>query len=217
MRTRLKTTRCGAAYERMSSSDSGRTDVSPRSVFTSTGKKQRTAAMTIFDHGESVPNHAFVIGANATIGTAFAAIMYGMSAFPNGRQRARTSAKRNAVEQPRTNPPNASLNVIHPARASSDRSSQRAWSTSESGGRRIALDAEEREEPLPGDDGDREDDERGAPPSHALRRAPVAGRLRNGAHSPGSSVSVPPACSASRTSVTSSKNRGSSRVSKVRG
>ena len=77
----------------MSSSDSGRTEVSPRRVLTSTGKKQSTAAMTIFDHGLRIPNQAFVIGAKATIGTAFAAIRYGMSALPSGRQRARASAE----------------------------------------------------------------------------------------------------------------------------
>jgi hypothetical protein len=108
IRTRRNTTRCGAAYERMSSSDSGRTDVRPRSVLTSTGKKQRTAAITIFDHGLSVPNQAFVIGANATIGTAFAAIRYGIRALPRGRQRARTSARTNATEQPSAKPPSAS-------------------------------------------------------------------------------------------------------------
>ena len=104
IRTRRKTTRCGAAYERMSSSDSGRTDVRPRSVFTSTGKKQSSAAITTFDHGESVPNHAFVIGANATIGTALAAIMYGMSALPKGRQRASTSARTKARRAPEHEP-----------------------------------------------------------------------------------------------------------------
>ncbi len=120
----------------MSSSDSGRTEVRPRSVLTSTGKKQRTAAIMTFDHGESVPNQAFVIGANATIGTALAAIMYGMRALPSGRQRASTSARTKATEQPRTNPPTASLKVIHPARRSSLRASQNACSTSESGGSR---------------------------------------------------------------------------------
>ena len=64
----------------------------PRSVLTRTGKKQSAAAITIFDQGLNVPNHAFVIGANAITGMAFAAIRYGMSAFPSGRQRASTSA-----------------------------------------------------------------------------------------------------------------------------
>ena len=60
--------RSSAAAPRRSASarsTPGCTDVSPRSVFTSTGKKQRTAAITIFDHGLSMPNQAFVIGANA--------------------------------------------------------------------------------------------------------------------------------------------------------
>ena len=38
IRTRRKTARWGAAYDRISSIDSGFTDVSPRSVFTRTGK-----------------------------------------------------------------------------------------------------------------------------------------------------------------------------------
>ena len=75
---RRKTSRSGAAYERISSIDSGSTDVSPRNVFTSTGKKHRTAAIVTFDQGLRSPNHAFVIGANAMMGTAFAAIMYGI-------------------------------------------------------------------------------------------------------------------------------------------
>src|SRR5947209_7931936 len=102
IRTRRNSSRCPAAYERMSSIDSGRTDVSPRSELTSTGKKQRTAVMVIFDHGLSVPNQAFVIGAKAMIGIAFAAIMYGISAVPSGRQRASASAETNATEQPIT-------------------------------------------------------------------------------------------------------------------
>ena len=83
----------GRRVDRISSIDSGRTDVSPRRVFTSTGKKQSTAVIVIFDHELRMPNHAFVIGAKAMIGTALAAIMYGISAFPNGRQRASTSGK----------------------------------------------------------------------------------------------------------------------------
>jgi hypothetical protein len=43
-------------------------------VFTSTGKKQMTAAIAIFEDGERIPNQLFVIGAKAMIGTAFAAI-----------------------------------------------------------------------------------------------------------------------------------------------
>ena len=37
--------------DRISSIDAGRTDVSPRSVFTSTGKKQMIAAIAIFERG----------------------------------------------------------------------------------------------------------------------------------------------------------------------
>jgi hypothetical protein len=43
-------------------------------MFTSTGKKHRTAAIAIFESGFRTPNHWFVIGAKAMIGTAFAAI-----------------------------------------------------------------------------------------------------------------------------------------------
>src|SRR5215207_7643406 len=75
MRTRRKISTSPAAYDRISSICAGRTEVSPRSMFTSTGKKQRTAAIAIFDHGESSPNQLFVIGAKAMIGIAFAAIM----------------------------------------------------------------------------------------------------------------------------------------------
>src|SRR6188508_1463776 len=84
MRTRWKMSRSRAAYERISSTDSGRTDVRPRSVFTI------TAAIAIFEAGERIPNQLFVIGAKAMIGTAFAAIAYGMRAFPSGRHRAST-------------------------------------------------------------------------------------------------------------------------------
>ena len=48
-RTRRKIVSSSAAYERISSIADGDTDVSPRIVFTITGKKQRIAAMTIFE------------------------------------------------------------------------------------------------------------------------------------------------------------------------
>src|SRR2546423_601416 len=123
----------------MSSIDSGGTEVSPRSELTSTGKKQRTAAITIFDQGLRSPNHAFVIGAKAMIGMAFAAIAYGMSARPTGFQRARTRASRNARLQPRAKPPRASLNVNHPALQRGCRSSQKVVITAEKRGRRKRL------------------------------------------------------------------------------
>ena len=68
------------AYERISSICAGFTDRSPRTTFTNTGKKQSTAAITMCDVFVSGLNHAFVIGANAMIGTAFAAIAYGINA-----------------------------------------------------------------------------------------------------------------------------------------
>src|SRR4026207_1 len=74
IRTRLNVEASLAAYERISSMDSGRTEVRPRSELTSTGKKHRTAAIAILECGENVPNQALVIGAKAMIGTAFAAI-----------------------------------------------------------------------------------------------------------------------------------------------
>ena len=73
-------------------STTGARDVSPRSVLTIVGKKQRTAAIAIFEKGLRSPNQLFVIGANAMIGIAFAAIANGISAMPRVRKRARTSA-----------------------------------------------------------------------------------------------------------------------------
>src|SRR3954451_4048806 len=125
-----------AAYERISSIDSGRTEVSPRSVLTSTGKKHSTAAMVIFDQGLSVPNHAFVIGAKAMIGIAFAAIMYGISAEPSGRQRESARAERKASELPIANPATASFSVIQARSSSRSRLSPNAVTRWESGGSR---------------------------------------------------------------------------------
>src|SRR5918911_4260935 len=125
-RTRRKISSSPAAYERISSIDDGRTEVSPRSVFTSTGKKQSTAAIAIFDDLLSGENHAFVIGAKAMIGTAFAAIAYGRSALPSRRQRASTSATTIARPLPIAKPPSASWNVNQPALQSACRSSQKA-------------------------------------------------------------------------------------------
>src|SRR5919106_1511684 len=67
-RTRQKIVSSPAAYDRISSIDDGCTEVSPRSVFTNTGKKHRIAAITIFESGFKSPNHWFVIGAKAMIG-----------------------------------------------------------------------------------------------------------------------------------------------------
>src|SRR3954447_3838782 len=82
-----KTAISPAAYERISSSEVGRTLVSPRSVLTITGKKQRTAATAIFEVAASGSNQALKIGANAMIGTALAAIAIGISARPSDAKR----------------------------------------------------------------------------------------------------------------------------------
>ena len=111
IRTCRKTSTFPAAYERISSIARGLTDVSPRSVFTITGKKQRTAAIAIFEKGFRSPNQLFVIGANAMIGTALAATANGISASPTVRKRARKSANRIPSPEPSAKPPSASLNV----------------------------------------------------------------------------------------------------------
>src|SRR5436305_12966489 len=79
-RTRRKISSSLAAYDRIRSICAGRTEVSPRSVFTSTGKKQRTPAVAIRGAGESGSNQALKIGENAMIGIAVAALAIGMSA-----------------------------------------------------------------------------------------------------------------------------------------
>src|SRR5712692_6447543 len=89
IRTRRKTATSPPAYDRISSIDDGCTDVRPRSVLTIVGKKQSTAAIDIFENGFSRPNQLFVIGENAMIGTAFAAIANGINAAPILRKRAR--------------------------------------------------------------------------------------------------------------------------------
>src|SRR5437764_10673744 len=76
-RTRRKISSSLPAYERIRSICAGRTDVSPRSVLTSTGKKQRTPAVAMRGAGESGSNQALKMGENAMIGIAFAAIATG--------------------------------------------------------------------------------------------------------------------------------------------
>ena len=105
-------------------------------MLTSTGKKQRTAAITIFESWLSVPNQLFVIGAKAMIGTALAAIANGSSAVASSRQRARIRATTIPAEHPITQPPNASWNVNHPAPQSVSRSVHRVRVMSEGGGSR---------------------------------------------------------------------------------
>ena len=147
---------------------------------TSTGKKQSAAAITIFDHGLSVPNHALVIGANAMIGIAFAAIMYGISAFPSGRQRASASAETIATRVPSTRPPSASLNVIQaPVHKQVAFDPERVHDVGEPR-QEEALDTQPvGEHPLPARETDREHDDRGEPAAHPggdPRRVPWRGR-----------------------------------------
>ena len=80
-------------------------------MFTITGKKTRIAAIAIFEVFSSGPNHWFVIGANAMIGTALAAIANGISARPRPRKRASTIAEMTPSVEPITQPPSASENV----------------------------------------------------------------------------------------------------------
>src|SRR5438874_12341050 len=118
-RTRRKISNWPAAYESMSSSARGLTEVRPRSVLTSTGKKHSTAAIAIFELLLRGENQVFVIGAKAMIGIALAAIAYGISALPSRRQRASTRARRIAAAEPTAKPPSASWNVNQPALHSS--------------------------------------------------------------------------------------------------
>ena len=88
-----KISKLPAAYERISSIGEGRTEVSPRSVFTSTGKKQSTASDRHLRALLERPNHAFAIGAKAMIGIALAAIAIRHQRRRRARrQRASTSA-----------------------------------------------------------------------------------------------------------------------------
>ena len=80
-------------------------------MFTITGKKTRIAAIAIFDVFSSGPNHWFVIGAKAMIGTALAAIANGISARPRLRKRASTIAESTASVLPIRKPPSASVKV----------------------------------------------------------------------------------------------------------
>src|SRR4029450_9629975 len=68
IRTRRKMSVAPAAYERISSIEAGRTDVSPRSVFTKTGKKHSTAAIAIFEVLPNGPNNGVGVGQRAGAG-----------------------------------------------------------------------------------------------------------------------------------------------------
>ena len=93
-RTRRQISSSPAAYDRISSIWRGLALWSPRSVFTSTGRKQRTPAIAIFDVGESGLSQASKIGANAMIGMALAAIATGINAVPSASKRATIVARR---------------------------------------------------------------------------------------------------------------------------
>ena len=95
-------------------------------MFTITGKKQRTPAIAIFECGESGLNQTLKIGANAMIGTAFAAIASGRSAAPTAGSAPMNVAKTIPSSDPTTKPPSASLNVYQPAGQSVWRSFQNA-------------------------------------------------------------------------------------------
>src|SRR5437763_3146161 len=111
IRTRRKIAASPPAYERISSIEDGCTEVSPRNVLTIVGKKQSTAAIDIFENGFRRPNQLLVIGENAMIGTAFAAIANGISAAPTRRKRARSSAASTPSPEPSAKPPTASFRV----------------------------------------------------------------------------------------------------------
>src|SRR5262249_5991851 len=113
--TSRKTVNSPASYDRISSICDGFTERRPRTTFTNTGKKQSTAAMTILDVFVSGSNHAFVIGAKAMIGIAFAAIAYGRNAVPSSFQRATITAKTAPAVQPIAKPPSASWKVNQPS------------------------------------------------------------------------------------------------------
>ena len=125
-RTRRQIVRSLAAYERISSIWRGETLVSPRRVLTITGKKQRTPAIAIFELRESGSNHALKIGAKAMIGIALAAIAIGISALPSVRKRPISVATTMPPSEPSAKPPSASSNVYQPAGQSVCRWSQNA-------------------------------------------------------------------------------------------
>ena len=160
-------------------------------------------------------NHAFVIGANAMIGIALAAIAYGMSAWPRMLQRATTTAStdprraadREAAERLLEREPSFMPEL---ALVALERRPDRRWRREEE-----ALHAEPLDDALPDPDERDEDDERrepvtGAAADHTGDPA-TRQRLhgdRRGAHAAPSerpvtasgASSPPPRCRASRTS-----------------
>ena len=154
-------------------------------MLTIVGKKHSTAAIAIFETGLRSPNQLFVIGANAMIGTAFAAIANGISAMPRFRKRARTRAARIPSPDPMTSPPAASLNVYQPACHSPALFSQNDCAMSDGFGRRKRLDVERGRQPLPQRDREHEHEDRRKPvaqPSSQLATQPRRNRLDDRAH-----------------------------------
>src|SRR5262249_54329455 len=136
MRTRRNVSSSPPPYERISSIEDGCTDVSPRRALIIVGKKQSTGGMTICETGLIRPNQLLVIGANAMIGTALAAIASGMRAVPTVRNRASSSAARTPRLAPIANPPSASLSVYRPACHRAPLLSQNDFAMSDGLGRR---------------------------------------------------------------------------------
>src|SRR4029079_16139621 len=77
-----------------------------------TGKKTRTAAISAFDSGLSRPNQLFRSGANAMIGTAFAATASGRRIPRAVVQRAVARAAATPATVPITRPMRASWSVL---------------------------------------------------------------------------------------------------------
>ena len=135
-RTLAKTARSLAAYERMSSSEVWSTSVSPRSVLIMMGKNTSTATTIIFESGFRMPNQLFMIGANAMIGTEFAAIAIGSSARLAVAHRAVAKANASAATPPMSRPPTASTSVFRPTVISSSNRSANAAAIALGRGRR---------------------------------------------------------------------------------
>src|SRR5687768_10674930 len=110
-RTRHRMDQSDAAYERMSSSAAGSTEVSPRVTFTTTGKNTRTATIIILDSGLRTPNQLFMSGANAMIGTALAPIAIGSRSSRAVTNRAVNPATTTPATVPIARPPSASKSV----------------------------------------------------------------------------------------------------------
>ena len=163
---------------------------------------------------ESGSNQALKIGENAMIGIAFAAIAIGRSASPRRRKRARTTAKAIPRLEPITNPPRASFSVSQPALHKGWRCVQEAWTIAHGFGSRkrwmLKISIESCQTAIPakntriaGIQSRRRD--RTEALMRRLRPAPTRARRRR------------PRAGARARSVTCSKNRGSSRVSTLRG